>query len=132
LSDNRIGGVLDTWLSPLKAVRRVHEEELMAIEDEAKRAVRLAELNVETGVQHLLSNFNVAEAVETRDLQVHGVVYDIASGKIYDLNVCTQAGSKGKSSANAGVAGQADGQVVRGNHGMLVFSQGEGAAMAIR
>lgn len=122
LSDARIGGVLDTWLTPLKSVRKQNEQELKGIQDEAKRAVRLAELNVEWGVHTLLSSIVVEEAVNERDLKVHGVLYDIACGKIKDLGV-GNAGSKSKT--------EVDGEVVRGKHAMLVFG-GDGASMAVR
>ncbi|KAL3423781.1 carbonic anhydrase [Phlyctema vagabunda] len=87
LGDSRVGGVLDTWLTPLKALRREHERELKGIEDSAQRAVRLAELNVEMGVENLLANYVVDEHVRTRGVKVHGVLYDISSGKIRDLGV---------------------------------------------
>ncbi|KAL1899846.1 hypothetical protein Sste5346_002712 [Sporothrix stenoceras] len=122
LSDSRVGGVLDTWLTPLKAVRSAHSEELAAIRDEKARAVRVAELNVEAGVKVLLSNVVVQEAIKERGLEVHGCLFDLASGRVRDLGYGT-----GKS---AGMFG-ADEEIVRGNHGMLVFRAGN-ASMAIR
>ena len=85
LGDARVGGVLDAWLSPLKALRTAHAAELDAIADAGERAVRLAELNVKKGVETLLGNYVVQEAVAQRGLKVHGVVYDIACGRIRDL-----------------------------------------------
>lgn len=126
LSDSRIGGVLDAWLTPLKSVRMANEAELKGIRDDKARAKRLAELNVERGVEVLLSSYVVEEAVRERGLQVHGVLYDIGCGKIRELG----CGSKGK----GGVPGQKvveEGEIVKGNHGMLVFG-GDGASMAIR
>jgi carbonic anhydrase len=122
LTDNRIGGVLDTWLTPLKSVRKHNEAELKSIADSAKRAVRLAELNVESGVHTLLSSFVVEEAVKERGLKVHGVLYDIACGKIRDLGV-------GNGHANSSADGEAE--VLKGKHAMLVFGS-DGANMAIR
>jgi len=123
LGDTRVGGVLDTWLTPLKALRRTNEEELKAISDEEKRGVRLAEMNVEMGVNTLLSNYAVEEAIRDRGLKVHGVLYDVGCGKIRDLGL-------GNSGQGASVD-QGDLEVVKGNHGMLVFREG-GAAMAVR
>jgi len=57
LSDARVGGVIDAWITPLKALRKQNEEELKAIRDEKKRAVRLAEMNVKSGVESLLSTY---------------------------------------------------------------------------
>jgi carbonic anhydrase len=123
--NSRVGGVLDTWLAPLKALRRENAQELVAIADAGARAVRLAELNVAAGVQVLLGNYVVEEAVRERGLQVHGVVYDIASGRLRDLGI----GHSKKDELNS-VKDQ-EGEVVRGKHGMLVFRD-DGAAMAVR
>ncbi|KUJ21761.1 carbonate dehydratase [Mollisia scopiformis] len=124
LGDSRVGGVIDAWITPLRAIRKAHDEELNAIKDSAKRAVRLAELNVEAGVQVLLSNFVVEEAVKDRGLKVHGAVYDIACGKVRDLK-CGNSGSL------PGSATEEELEIIKGNHGMLVFG-GDGAKMAIR
>jgi len=119
LTNNRIGGVLDTWLTPLKTVRKTNEGELKTIHDDAKRAIRLAELNVEQGVNVLLGSYAVEEAIAERGLKVHGVLYDIACGKIKDLGVGT---------CESLVAEE---PVLKGKHAMLVFGS-DGAEMTIR
>lgn len=124
LSDGRVGGVLDTWLTPLKAVRYAHEEELAALE-EKKRQVRIAELNVEAGVKVLMANFTVQEAIRDRGLEVHGCLFDLGSGKIRDM---------GLGSAKAKVNGQrgpGPDDVIRGTHATLVF-RNSGASMTGR
>jgi carbonic anhydrase len=123
LADSRVGGVLDTWLLPLKAVRAAHEEELAAIRDDYARGVRIAELNVEAGIKVLMSNWVIKEAIRDRGLEVHGCLFDIASGKIRDLGF----GRSGltRSSVNG------DEEVVRGKHAMLVF-RGGAANMSVR
>jgi carbonic anhydrase len=126
LGDSRVGGVIDAWITPLKALRKTHEEELKAIADEKKRAIRLAELNVKSGVDALLSTYFIEEAVQERGLKVHGCVYDVACGKMTDLK-CGNAGKKGVS----GVKKEDDKEIVKGNYGMLVFG-GDGASMTIR
>jgi carbonic anhydrase len=126
LSDKRIGGVLDTWLTPLKVVRHAHTDELNAIKEESTRQVKLAELNVEAGVEVLLANFTIQEAIKERGLQVHGCLYDIGSGRLRDLGV----GNAGKGvSGTNGLNGQ---EVVRGKHGMLVFRGANGASLGTR
>ncbi|KAI1763915.1 carbonic anhydrase [Hypoxylon sp. FL1150] len=127
LGDGRVGGVLDTWLAPLKAVRNANREELAALGDKA-RAVRIAELNVEAGVQVLMANANIQDAIAERGLQVHGVFFDIGSGRVRDLGLGTgKGGTKSINGAN-GSAG-----VVRGKHAMLVFrNETEDAAMQVR
>ncbi|KAJ2972693.1 hypothetical protein NUW58_g9132 [Xylaria curta] len=111
LSDVRVGGVLDTWLAPLKAVRNANQEELMAIKDEGARAIRIAELNIEAGVKQAsrtsaaypyryhrpepplltsttaVTNMTIQEAIRDRGLQVHGTLFDIGSGRIRDLGL---------------------------------------------
>jgi len=126
LSDSRVGGVIDAWIAPLKALRKANAEELEAIKDDKKRAIRLAEINVKSGVEALLSTYYIEEAVRERGLKVHGTVYDVACGRMTDLK-CGNAGKKGV----AGVAGEEEKTVVKGNHGMLVFG-GDGASIAIR
>ncbi|KAE8451556.1 hypothetical protein EG329_003629 [Mollisiaceae sp. DMI_Dod_QoI] len=126
LGDSRVGGVIDTWITPLRALRKAHDEELQAIKDSGRRAVRLAELNVQAGVQTLLSNFVVEEAIKDRGLKVHGVVYDIACGKVRDLKCGNSAGLQGLTGGN-----EEDADIIKGNHGMLIFG-GDGAQMAIR
>jgi carbonic anhydrase len=124
LGDSRVGGVLDTWLTPLKSVRIQNSEELKLIRDDGTRIVRLAEMNVEAGVNVLLANWVVQEAVRDRGLQVHGCLFDIASGRIRDLGFGTSH------SATKSTSGGED-EVVRGKHATLVFRDGN-AAMRIR
>jgi carbonic anhydrase len=125
LGDARVGGVIDAWITPLRTLRKTNENELGSIKDKGKKAIRLAELNVEAGVHTLLSSFVVEEAVKNRGLKVHGVVYDVASGKVRDLK-CGNSGSlPGTSTAEEEV------EIIKGNHGMLVFG-GDGAKMSIR
>ena len=129
LSEARVGGVIDAWIAPLKALRRQNAKELSAIEDDKKRAVRLAELNVQAGVETLLSTYFIEEAVRERGVKVHGCVYDIGSGKMMDLN----CGNGGKGASMSSMKGQREEEkeIIKGNHGVLVFG-GEGADMAVR
>ncbi|KAE9370404.1 carbonic anhydrase Nce103 [Stipitochalara longipes BDJ] len=126
LSESRVGGVIDAWIAPLKALRKMNAEELEAIKDDKKRAIRLAEINVKSGVDALLSTYYIEEAVRERGLKVHGCVYDVACGRMTDLK-CGNAGKEGV----AGVKGEEEEKVVKGNYGMLVFG-GDGASMTIR
>ncbi|KAI1200204.1 carbonic anhydrase [Nemania serpens] len=125
LGEVRVGGVLDTWLMPLKALRDANKAELMAIEDEKARAIRIAELNVEAGIKVLMANVSIQEAIHERGLEVHGILFDIGSGRIRDLGFGTAKGGHKK-----GTGGQ-DAEVVRGTHGMLVFKH-DGASMQIQ
>jgi carbonic anhydrase len=125
LGGGKVGGVLDTWLAPLRGVRAAHREELAGMKDEKERARRVAELNVQAGVGVLMGNMVVQEAVRERGLQVHGCLFDIASGRVRDLGVGTSRGGKGL------IHGDGGEEVVRGKHAQLVFRGGE-ASMAVR
>lgn len=124
LSDSRVGGVLDTWLTPLKAVRYANQEVLSAIKDDKERGVKIAELNVEAGVKVLLANFTIQEAIRDRGLQVHGCIFDLESGRIRDLGI-------GNAKVASGGRGPSPDEVIRGKHATLVFRSG-GASMAGR
>ncbi|KAM3079983.1 hypothetical protein ACMFMF_003398 [Clarireedia jacksonii] len=136
LGSARVGGVLDTWLSPLKAIVRQNEAELEGIKESGERAVRLAELNVKRGVEVLLGNHVVEDAVKERGLKVHGVVFDVGSGKIRDLR-CGNAenledleeGEMEQQLDGAVTKGEKQ-ELVEGKHGMLVFSE-KGAKLSV-
>ncbi|TLD22994.1 hypothetical protein PspLS_07474 [Pyricularia sp. CBS 133598] len=120
LGDSRVGGVLDTWLTPLKAVRQANAAELDAISEAKDRVVRIAEMNVEAGVKVLMANANIQDAIKERGLQVHGCIFDLASGRMKDLGYGNAA--KGSHSG--------DGEVVRGRHATLVFRGGNASMTA--
>ncbi|KAI0174551.1 carbonate dehydratase [Pestalotiopsis sp. NC0098] len=128
LGDARLGGVLDYWLTPLKAVRHANAQELGAIRDDKDRAVRIAELNVEQGVKVLMANATIVEHVRDRGLQVHGCIFDIASGRIKDLGHGTVKSSK----AGFGSTGTGEGEIIRGKHATLVFRSDGMADMEAR
>lgn len=85
LSGSRVGGVLDSWLTPINAVCHAHAEELASVQDHKGRMARMAELNVEAGVSVLMANLTVQEAIRDRGLEVHGCFFDLGSGKVRDL-----------------------------------------------
>ena len=91
MSDDKVGGVLDAWLTPLRVVRkREWKKELEHIKDDKERAVRLAELNVQEGVGHLMMNNVIEDAIRDRGLKVHGCIYDIGSGLLRELGYGTE------------------------------------------
>lgn len=84
-------GLLNPWLRNIRDVYRLHKDELNAIKDEHKRYDRLVELNVKEQCINVLKT----AAVQERYLKegypdVHGWVFDIASGKLIDLNIDVQ------------------------------------------
>lgn len=80
-------GILNPWLRNIRDVYRLHQSELDAIEDTAKRYNRLIELNVQEQCVNLIKTAAVQEAYKERGLTVQGWVFDIHTGKIIDLNI---------------------------------------------
>lgn len=84
-------GILNPWLKNIRDVYRLHLDELNAIEDEEAKYKRLVELNVVEQCVNLVKDPEVQLAMTSRDLKIHGWVFDIASGKIIDLEVNMEA-----------------------------------------
>lgn len=79
---NKELGILDPWLMPL---RRLREQNLAMLQTSENAALKLVELNVLDGVKTLKEKSVVIEAMDQRGLQVHGVVYDVGSGLLREL-----------------------------------------------
>ena len=80
-------GIINPWLQNIRDVYRLNQEELDGIADENDRYNRLVELNVKEQCINLMSNPDVQKAVREGKLKVHGWVFDIASGKLIDLEL---------------------------------------------
>ena len=78
-------GIINPWLQNIRDVYRLHQTELDGISNESDRYKRLVELNVLEQCMNMMNNADVQKGIESRGLQVHGWVFDIASGKIIDL-----------------------------------------------
>lgn len=88
-------GIIDNWLCHIKDVYRLHREEIDSISDHEKKVNRLIELNVAEQVFNLCTTSIIQNAWKERDdLAVHGMVIDIATGKLVDLNI-TSMDAKG-------------------------------------
>jgi len=80
-------GLIDAWLTPIRKLRAELASGKGWQQLEAKeKSLRLVEANVKQGVQTLRENAEVIEARKERGLVVHGLVYDIASGVLTELN----------------------------------------------
>lgn len=123
LGDATMGGILDIWLTPIRALTSQVERQMNGHTSLEDKCTRVAEMNVEAGVRSLKANWAVRMGMKSRGLTVHGCMFDMASGKVSEL------GSSSSSTKANGAS--APGEVVRGNHGMLVF-RGRSASMAIR
>lgn len=83
---NKKLGLIDTWLTPLRILREQFLSELDACQSDADRTQKLVELNVKYGVKILKQNHHIIDAMRDRGLQVHGLVYDIGSGKLTEVD----------------------------------------------
>ncbi len=84
-------GLLNPWLRNIRDVYRLHKDELNAIKDEHKRYDRLVELNVKEQCINVLKTAAVQERyLKEGHPDVHGWVFDIANGKLIDLNIDVQ------------------------------------------
>lgn len=80
-------GLVNKWLQNIKEVYFKHAVLLDSLNDDKERADRLVELNVITQVYNLAETSIVQKAWERRELNIHGWVFDMRTGKIKDLNV---------------------------------------------
>jgi len=83
---NKKLGLIDTWLLPLRALRRENLKLLESL-DPKEAALKLVELNVRNGVKVLKENPVVMDAIAERGLEIHGVIYDVATGELNELNI---------------------------------------------
>ncbi|KAI9838321.1 MAG: hypothetical protein M1819_005589 [Sarea resinae] len=79
-------GPIDAWLLPLRALRCQHLDCLAELPSDAERGLKLVELNVRQGVRTLKSYPNVIDAMRDRGLKVHGMVYNVGTGHVQELD----------------------------------------------
>lgn len=81
-------GLLNTWLEPLRQLRRhLHDTPGWADLDDAEQTKRLTEGNVRNGIAVLRANPDVKKAVEGRGLKLHGAIYNVATGRVEELDL---------------------------------------------
>lgn len=81
-------GIIDNWLTNIRDVYRLHEDELDGLTDEKQRFDRLVELNVIEGVSNLTKTSIVQNRwANGKKLGIHGWVYSLQTGLIKDLAV---------------------------------------------
>jgi len=80
-------GILNPWLRNIRDVYRLHRKELDAIKNDIARYNRLAELNVQEQCINVIKTAEVQKAINERGLTVHGWIFEIATGKLMDLNI---------------------------------------------
>ncbi|KAI7565451.1 carbonic anhydrase [Hortaea werneckii] len=84
MANGKLGGPLDIWLQPMRALREKHAAELAKL-DGAEKMNHMAKLNVSAGVDVLKRIPTVIDAMRERGLEVHGVLYHLASGKLEEV-----------------------------------------------
>lgn len=81
-------GLIDNWLCHIKDVYRLHRDEIDAIGDSEEKINRLVELNVTEQVFNLCTSTIIQNAWKERDdLAVHGMVIELTTGRLVDLDV---------------------------------------------
>ncbi|EME45736.1 hypothetical protein DOTSEDRAFT_128553 [Dothistroma septosporum NZE10] len=76
--------ILDVWLQPLRLLRERFSEEMEGMEVERVKKC-LCEKNVLAGMENLERIPTVIDAVRERGLQIHGVIYDVATGLLEEI-----------------------------------------------
>lgn len=80
-------GILNPWLRNIRDVYRIHKNELTCIQDEEQRYKRLVELNIQEQCINVIKTSEYQKAFATRKVTVHGWVFDLATGKLVDLEI---------------------------------------------
>jgi len=94
LRDDKLG-LVDNWLRHVQDVRGKHRAQLDALKTEAQRHAALAELNVIEQVINVSRTSIVRDAwLRGQEIAVHGWIYDIRDGLLWDLGVCVAAESE--------------------------------------
>jgi carbonic anhydrase len=83
---NKKLGLIDTWLLPLRTLRKENLKLLESLPPQ-DAALKLVELNVKEGVKTLKENYSILDAMADRGLKVHGLIYDIAKGQLNELEI---------------------------------------------
>lgn len=83
---NKKLGLIDTWLMPLRHLRQQNLKMLESL-PEKERGLKLVDLNVRRSVSVLLENPVVIDSMVERGLQVHGVIYDVGTGELNELDI---------------------------------------------
>jgi carbonic anhydrase len=80
-------GILNPWLRNIRDVCRLHKNELNSIKNEEDKYKRLVELNVQEQCISVIKTTEVQYAYRSRQIQVHGWVFDILTGRLIDLKI---------------------------------------------
>ncbi|MCH7535101.1 MAG: carbonic anhydrase [Bacteroidetes bacterium] len=85
---NQDFGSLNGWLSNIRDVMRIHQDELDAIKDDDEKFRRLVELNVQEQCINLIKTVFIQKSYNKNGYPiVNGWVYDLRNGLLQDLRV---------------------------------------------
>lgn len=87
LTSQRVGGALEGWLRNLRNVRAKYRDVLDKLEAGEERETKLTELNVIEQVWNVKDNDIVREHMKTRGVEVHGLVLDVATGLLRQVDI---------------------------------------------
>ncbi len=81
-------GLIDNWLRHIQDTANLYEAVLERIDDDERKLNKLCELNVVEQVLNVAETTIVQDAwLRGQELRVHGWIYDLADGRISDLDV---------------------------------------------
>jgi carbonic anhydrase len=81
-------GLIDNWLSNIEDVYRKHKDEIESQGSEEEKLSRFCELNVKEQVRNMSHSPFVKQAWQQgQDLTIHGLIYDLKSGLLKDLDI---------------------------------------------
>ncbi len=84
--EERLHGLVDHWIEPIRSLNHVHAGELDDLDDEARRD-RLAELNVVHSVERIAETPILRSAWARRmSIEIHGMIYSLADGRLNKLD----------------------------------------------
>ncbi|WP_445666101.1 carbonate dehydratase [Fodinibius sp. AD559] len=85
-------GLIDNWLAEIQDVYRKHKNEIENNSSEEDKLKQFCELNVLAQVQNICHSPFVRQAWEEgQDLSVHGLIYDLKTGLLNDLDICASS-----------------------------------------
>jgi carbonic anhydrase len=87
--ENQSMGLIDNWLQNIKDVIANNSNELEDLESKKEKVNRLCEVNVYAQVINVCRSPFVQQAWKNgQELSVHGLIYDLETGLLNDLDLC--------------------------------------------
>lgn len=81
-------GLIDNWLANIEDVYRRHKDQIEKLDSEQEKLNRFCELNVFAQVQNVCHSPFVRRAwSDGQELTVHGLIYNLKSGLLNDLDI---------------------------------------------